>query len=375
MGHLLKYRFLQIIRVKSVMFWTMLFPIILGTLFYVSFGTSGNGVEQLEAVPVAVVKEDESEKGAVFREFLEQLDGDTIIVKEITEEKAMQLLEAGEVKGVYFAGEKQTLTVAASDLQESILESLLDSYLKNQAMFFDIMSTDPGKIEQAMQSMSEYREMIRETSLGGRTLNTFVQYYFALIAMACMYGCFMGTRSAMEMKANLTPLGARRNVTPTSRMKLIICDMIATFTVHYVNILILLGYLIFILKVDFGDQTGSMLLVSMIGSIIGVSVGMMIGSIGRWSASVKDGIGIGFSMICSFLAGLMIETMRNTVEQNFPIINRINPAALISDAFYCLNVYDDPVRYQRNLLIMVIMSIIFVGISFLAVRRECYESI
>ena len=40
-----------------------------------------------------------------------------------------------------------------------------------------------------------------------------------------------------------------------------------------------------------------------------------------------------FSMVCSFLSGLMNNTMKDLVEKNMPVINRINPAALISDAF------------------------------------------
>ena len=41
MLHLLKYQFLQTIRSRSIMFWALAFPLILGTLFYVSFGNTG----------------------------------------------------------------------------------------------------------------------------------------------------------------------------------------------------------------------------------------------------------------------------------------------------------------------------------------------
>ena len=41
MIHLLKYQFLQTVRSRSVMFWALAFPLILGTLFYISFGNSG----------------------------------------------------------------------------------------------------------------------------------------------------------------------------------------------------------------------------------------------------------------------------------------------------------------------------------------------
>ena len=51
---------------------------------------------------------------------------------------------------------------------------------------------------------------------------------------------------------------------------------------------------------------------------------------------------LGISMTGSTLAGLMNSKIKFAVDQNMPIINKLNPAALITDAFYCINVYDDP---------------------------------
>ena len=66
---------------------------------------------------------------------------------------------------------------------------------------------------------------------------------------------------------------------------------------------------------------------------------------------------------------------KDIVEKNAPFINRINPAALISDAFYCINVYDDLKRYYRNLITLAVMSVVLVTASFLLIRRESYDSI
>lgn len=52
-----------------------------------------------------------------------------------------------------------------------------------------------------------------------------------------------------------------------------------------------------------------------------------------------------------------------------------NPAALISDALYCINVYDDASRYYRNLITLIVMSAALVLASFLLIRRERYDSI
>lgn len=72
----------------------------------------------------------------------------------------------------------------------------------------------------------------------------------------------------------------------------------------------------------------------------------------------------------------MNSNMKDLVEKHAPIINRINPAALISDAFYCINVYNDTAPgYYRNLVTLAVMSAAFVMASFLLIRRNRYDSI
>ena len=118
-----------------------------------------------------------------------------------------------------------------------------------------------------------------------------------------------------------------------------------------------------------------MLVVSFFGSLIGVSMGMFIGSFGKMQEGAKIGIMLGISMVSSFLAGLMNGNMKDIVEKSAPFVNRINPASLIADAFYCINVYDDMTRYYRNLITLAVMCVVLVMASFFMVRRERYDSI
>ena len=89
----------------------------------------------------------------------------------------------------------------------------------------------------------------------------------------------------------------------------------------------------------------------------------------------KVAVLLAISMTCSFLAGLMNADMKYLVERSFPVMNRINPAAVITDAFYCINVYDDPVRFDRSLITLAVMCVILTMASFLLIRRERYDSI
>ena len=63
------------------------------------------------------------------------------------------------------------------------------------------------------------------------------------------------------------------------------------------------------------------------------------------------------------------------IAHKLPIANRLNPACLISDSFYSLNVYDSYDRFFRNISIMAVESVILLIIAFALLRREKYASI
>lgn len=376
MSHLIKYRFLQIIREGSIMFWALFFPIILGTFFYIAFGRGDVMGEDMEIIPVAVVEEDTSSENAkAFTEFLDSMDGETLDIKTMSEKQALKKLKGDEVTGIYYVAEEPSLAVAQSSMKESILTSILDSYNTNAAMLMQIAATHPERIPDAIAAMTDYRQTTREVQLGGKTIDPNVSYFFALIAYACLSGAFLGIKSSFDGQANLSPLGARRSVTPTHKLKIVLTDMAVLFGIHFVNILILVAYVRFVLGIYLGDNMLQLLAVCLMGSMIGVSMGLMLGCVSKVSVDKKMSLCVLITLFPGFLAGLMIGNIKDIIEHNWPIINRINPAAVLSDAFYCMGVYNDNVRFARNLMILGIMSVTFIIIAFLGVRRERYDSI
>lgn len=376
MFHLIKYRLKCSLGNRQSMFWALCFPLILGAMFYVTFGSFDG--EDMETIPVAVVAEEKTESADIFVQFLEGMETDDsqiISLTKMIDKEAEQKLIDREVTGIFYAKDIPELTIGANGMEESILQSLLESYVDNRYMLENIAKNRPEGMQTAVSALEDYKEMVRSVSLKGRTMNGMIQYFFALIAMACMYGGFLGIATGLELQANLTDLVARRCITPTNRMQLILADMTGTFFIHFFNIIVLLLYLKYILRVDFGNQMGSMVLVSGIGSMFGVAMGIFVGSIGKLKEGIKIGILLAISMVGSFLAGLMNGNMKDIVERYCPIINRINPAALISDAFYCLNVYDDPARYTRDLISLIVWTAAMLAGAFWIVRRERYDSI
>ncbi len=380
MLHLFRYRFVQTIRNFSNMFWALLFPIILGTLFYLSFGSAGlesTGESRWDKIKVAVVKDtDPSENAQAFEGFLTQMDGETLDIQDIsTESEALSALNEETISGIFYVGDTPSLTVAKNGLNESILTSVLESYNQNAAMFREIAMTHPEKLPDALDAMNDYRNTTAEVSLGGKDLNPNVQYFFALVAYACLSGAFLGVQSSIDGQANISALGARRSITPTHKLTLILIDMAVLFIIHFFNILILCLYITHVLGISLGNDVGALLLVDFMGSMIGVCLGVAIGCLARISYGMKIGVCVLFTLFPGFLAGLMFGNMKNIIELHCPIINRINPAAVLSDAFYCMGIYNDMERFTRCLVILAVMSTLLLTVAFLGIRRERYDSI
>lgn len=379
MLHLMKYRLRLCVRDRSSMFWGLFFPLLLSTLFYFTLMQGGKDTSVLDPVPVALVTADSGsasdDDGGAFCEFIRALDPDTLDVQEMSAKEAEHALLTGKVDGVFTAGDPCSLDIAGNGIEESVLKSLLSAYNRNTDTLARIAADHPEHLQDAAALAGEDTDWTRTISLGGRTMDGNLQYFFALIAMTCLYGCFLGLNAAMESRANLSPLGLRRSVTPTHRLKLVLSDMIITCLVQFVNLILVLLYLKFPLGLDLGDSVLPLLLTCLMGAMLGVSLGILVGSSGSASEGVKIAILVSLCLVLSFLAGLMVNDMKDIIEQHLPILNRINPAAVISDALYCLAIYDAPARLASDLALLGIMTAVLLALSFAAVRRERYDSL
>lgn len=398
MRHLIRYTFKAKIRNFNILFWSFLFPLILATFMYFSIGNIEEA--DFEVIPVAVVKgqqdtgktaegqltgqqenQTEGEGQDVFAAFLEQVSDKTdeedglISIRQMTEDEALHALEEKEIDGIFYTGEEPSLTVGAGGMAQTVLQALLNSYENGKQVLLNVAEDHPEGMEAAIESLSGFDNLVSEVSLGGKTTNGNSQFFYALVGMACLYGCFIGFGSAMDLQANLTALAARKCVSPAHKLKLVLTEMLVSFGIHFFNILVLLVYLRFVLRVEFNGNFLSMLPVCLLGSMIGVAMGQFISSIGKMGEGIKIGILLGISMGLSFFAGLFNAEMKDYVDRTIPLLNRVNPAALISDALYCIHVYDAPERYVRDLGILAVFCVLLVLGAFLIVRRERYDSI
>ena len=228
MLHLLKYSFLSKVRNFNIVFWPLVFPLVLGTFFYFAFGNINDA--DFQTVPAAVVKEDSVD--IFFMTYLDEVkksNPDLLKTEEMTEKEALKELRDKKIKGIYYVGKEPSLTVAGTGMEESILQTVLDSCENTRTTITNIMEKNPQMDMETITKLLKSDSLVKEVSLGGRTINGDVQFFYALIAMACLYGCFIGFGSAIGIQADITPLAARRCVTPTHKLKLILTEQLSAF--------------------------------------------------------------------------------------------------------------------------------------------------
>ena len=104
-------------------------------------------------------------------------------------------------------------------------------------------------------------------------------------------------------------------------------------------------------------------------------MGVAIATLIKTNDNAKTGILISITMLCCFLSGMMGITMKYVIDKNIPIINKINPASMITDGLYSLYYYNSLNRFYFDVLSLTIFSLLMIFISYKELRRQKYDSI
>ena len=260
-------------------------------------------------------------------------------------------------------------------MNQSIIKSFIDNYMQSSATFKSIMAEDPSKAAQIADSLGDRRTYVQQTKLPGGEPNYVVNYFYSLIAMACFYGGFMGMREISDIQANISPIAARVNVAPVHKLKTFIFSSAASLLILFSEMLILLGYVTLVLKVQFGGRIGYILLTTFIGSIAGLTFGSFVSVLVKKSTGAKIGILIAVTMLCSFLSGMMQQNIKYLISRDMPLLSWINPLNLLTDAFYSLYYYDTLTRYGLNMMILMGFILVFGSVTYFIIRRRKYASL
>lgn len=361
--HSFKNTFKILLRQKSLIFWGLLFPIILGLLFKLALGNLDNEFK-LEPIDVAVNEKLLNEPG--FEIFLDGLEDEDIFKVTKTNNNQMLL----DQKVVAYISDIDRIETQSAGVKETVVETVMNSYLHNMESVKKIFVENPNM---DINSLFDYSEYVVDNSNPNMSLSN--TYFYTLIGMQAMYGYMWGMTVIYQYEANLSTTAKRNIMSPMRKRTSLSASLLVAWLINMSVIIITMLVIHFVLKVNIGDKLLPIFGLVSLGALTGVSFGTLIGVSNKKSQDTKIGLGISLTMTMSFLAGMMVSNIKILIEKNVPIINRVNPVALITDALYSLYYYPSLDRYWMNMMWLSGVTFVLILLTFRFIRGKQYDSL
>lgn len=390
--HNFKYAFKTLFRNKMLIFWTFAFPIILGTFFNMAFSNIAEK-EKLDVIDIAIVNDDEFEKNEIFKSAFEELSDENnkdrlFNTKYVTLDEAKDLLQNEKVVGyLKVENNEPKLTFIKNGINQTIFKYVTEEIVQTSKMVENLSKDEIEKQIKSGNYSVDYEKVVKEAlelaqntdidfkNNANKNLNYMMIEFYTLIAMTCLYGGILGMYTINQVLPDMTNKGKRVSVSPTKKSVSVLSSLCAGYLAQLVGLAILFAYTILVLKVDYGNRTDLTILLSMVGSFTGLSMGVAVGTLFKKNENAKTGILIAITMAGCFLAGMMGVTLKYVIDKNLPLLNQLNPANMITDGFYSLFYYNTLDRYWFNVASLLILSAVLITVSFLKLRRQKYDSI
>lgn len=379
--HNLKYSLKSLIKNKGLLFWTFLFPLLMATLFNMAFGNWVES-EKFESIDIAIIKNSYYEDNEVAKRVFESISSGEDRVFNITyvsDDVALKLLKDDKITGYikYYDGGSD-ITVKSNGVSATIIKSVVDEIDTYNVMFNDLVEkelTSSFDIDKAVtEAIKKFENIqVKTKDVSVKKIDIAVIEYYSLLSMTCLYGGFIALTCISNSLASISSRGKRVEVAPTKKSVIILSSLLSSFIVQMIGVLLLLTYLKLI-GVNLYANVLGLMVVTVLGVLAGIALGLLISVVNNKNEGVKFGIVIAVSMACSVLAGLTGVSLKYVVDSNFPIINKINPAAMITDGLYALY-YEDISRFNYNMISLIIFVVVLVLISVVSLRRKKYDSI
>ena len=376
-------RFKIVLRSVDAILWSLAFALALGTLFYFAFKSIYKNAMNV-TVDVAVVEGEELYESGSIGNMLKELtyeDGTKILnIKNVDMEKARKLRDAKEpeVSGIIDLREMSDikLIVNESGLEASMLGGIVSVLRQYSSIIVETIKSNPANINTVVKSFdSEVKGLVKSEPITGDNKDPYVTYFYNLIAMMAVMASMSGVAIPESCQANQSEVGKRVDCSPVNRVLYELSGLLSAAIIKISITVIGLCYFIFVLKIDFGGDLPYIFMTAILATLLGLSLGFFIGHIGSFSKKTRENILTTVVVAGGFLSGLMVANIKSLIEVKRPIINRIKPSAVISDAFYTLNMYGVSDRFYHSIIYIVGLTVVFIVAGLIMSRRKSYASL
>ena len=385
--HNFKYSLKTLFKSKDLLFWTFIFPLILGTFFKLAFSNIEKS-ETFDVINIAIIDSSNYQDNKIYQEVFETLSDknneNQVFNLEVTNLKeANSLLEEKEIIGyLEFLADDIKITVKENGIDETILRYVVSEIQSRQVLIETLIKEeikqdssliDYEKIYSKIDALMNEEVTLQDISKNNLSY-TMIEYY-TLIAMAALYGGIIALTIMNAKLPNMQAVGKRTAVAPIKKGEMIVSSLLASYLIQLMGLVILFIYTILVLKVDYGTHFILVIVLALVGSLAGLTTGVGVATLLKTNENAKIGILIALTMLECFLSGMMGITMKYIIDKNIPILNLINPANMITDGLYSLYYYDTFNRFYFNIFSLLIYSLVIIGLSVIKLRRQKYDKL
>lgn len=191
--HIFIYQLKLLLRNKSIVFWSLIFPLILATFFHFAFSQLTSD-EMFEVAQLAVVEQtDNQELHILLEELSNNQQNQLIDVQYVSLQDAKNLLLNEKVDGYLIVDNTLKLVVQENGISQTILRSIVDAYLQTNHSIHSINQINPqGLMKIINEDIDTNQDYFQSQNIS--SLDVTVIYFYTLIGMTCMYGSFLDLR-------------------------------------------------------------------------------------------------------------------------------------------------------------------------------------
>ena len=273
------YSLKTLFRNRMLIFWTFAFPIILGTLFNMAFSNIQEG-QKLDIINIAIVENDELNNNEYFKKAFDNLSDEEnedrlFNTYYVSEKEANEKLQNDEIAGfMKLQDGKPFLTFVSNGIDQTVFKYVTEEIMQTGDIITNISKE---KIENEIKNgnynvnaeeivKKVYDETTKKETKLENIANSNLEYmmieFYTLIAMTCLYGGILGIVAINQNLANMSNKGKRIEVAPTKKSIVVLSSLLASYIAQAIGLVILFTYTIFVLKINYGNNLGLIVLLS-----------------------------------------------------------------------------------------------------------------
>ena len=345
----LKYTAISMISTVQGMFWTVAYPILLSSLFFVIFSAiSTRGLST--AINTGVTKTNPN------RGILNLIPILHVIPME--QEAADAALREGSIQA--FIADDLSIRIYKDGIAQTIVKSIVEQIKQTDALGIPIMPSAYRK--QYINSKNEQN-------------NSMMILFYSLLAMVSIYSMFGSISIPERIQANISKLAVRMSAAPIKRFRIYLAGVLFFVCFNLASNLLYIGYVMLVLKINLITDFAVTVPLLIYANLFGTAFGLCIGSIPKLTENTKVMIGVFSSLFLSFLSGMMSVSVKTALDASVPILSKINPIALFTDTLYNINILHE---YDLAPLFFGVFSgfiLLFLTLAFVNAREVQYDSL